>query len=203
MKKINKVVICILFLFFGFMAVLVHFQLTEAFDETIYRFVIGFKGDALTKMLLFITNFASVKGIVCLCVISLIGLFWKYYKSLFLVLNVIVSTIFNVVLKNIMMIPRPSVLRLTEETGYSFPSGHSMASVAFYGFVLYMVLSSNINKTLKMVLSSLLVILILVIGFSRIYLGVHNASDVIAGQVLSTGLLLTNISILKKKGLVK
>lgn len=185
------------------MAVLVHFGLTGSFDSAVYKFVIGFKSDSLTKVLLFITDFASVKGIVALCAISLIGLFWKYYKSLFLVLNVIVSTIFNVVIKNIMMVPRPNILRLTEETGYSFPSGHSMASVAFYGFVIYLILSSEMNKYLKIVLSTLFVILILVIGFSRIYLGVHNVSDVIAGHAISTGLLLADIMILKKRGLVK
>lgn len=203
MKKFNKIVMIILFLIFCMMAVLVHFGLTGSFDAAVYKFVIGFKSDSLTKVLLFITDFASVKGIVALCVISLIGLFWKYYKSLFLVLNVIVSTIFNVVIKNIMMVPRPNILRLTEETGYSFPSGHSMASVAFYGFVIYLILSSEMNKYLKIVLSSLLVILILVVGFSRVYLGVHNASDVIAGHAISAGLLLADIMILKKRGLVK
>lgn len=203
MKKFNKIVMIILFLIFCMMAVLVYFGLTGSFDAAVYKFVIGFKSDVLTKVLLFITDFASVKGIVALCAISLIGLFWKYYKSLFLLLNVIVSTIFNVVIKNIMMVPRPNILRLTEETGYSFPSGHSMASVAFYGFVIYLILSSEMNKYLKIVLSTLLVILILVIGFSRIYLGVHNVSDVIAGHAISTGLLLADIMILKKRGLVK
>lgn len=203
MKKINKVIMSILFLVFCIIAVLVHFGLTSSFDAAIYKLVIGFKSDTLTKVLLFITDFASVKGIVVLCVISLIGLFWKYYKSLLLVLNVVVSTIFNVVFKNIMMVPRPNILRIAEETGYSFPSGHSMASVAFYGFVIYLVLSSKMNKCLKIIISSLLVILIFVIGFSRVYLGVHNASDVLAGHALSTALLLADVMILKKKGLVE
>ena len=203
MKKVNKIVMIILFLIFCVMAVLVHFGLTGSFDVAVYKFVIEFKSDSLTKVLLFITDFASVKGIVVLCAISLIGLFWKYYKSLFLVLNLIISTIFNVVIKNIMMVPRPNILRLAEETGYSFPSGHSMASVAFYGFIIYLILSSNMNKYLKVVISSMLVILIIVIGFSRVYLGVHNASDVIAGHAISTGLLLADIMILKRKGMVK
>ena len=203
MKKFNKIVMIVLFIIFCVMAVLVHYDLTSSFDATVYKFVIGFRSDSLTKVLLFITDFASVKGIVFLCAGSLIGLFWKYYKSLFLVLNVIISTIFNVVIKNIMMVPRPNILRLTEETGYSFPSGHSMASVAFYGFAIYLILSSDMSKYLKIILSSLLVILILVIGFSRVYLGVHNASDVIAGYAISTGLLLADIMILKKRGLVK
>ena len=177
MKKFNKIVMIVLFLIFCVMAVLVHYGLTGSFDAAVYKFVIGFRSDSLTKVLLFITEFASVKGIV--------------------------STIFNVVIKNIMMIPRPNILRLTEETGYSFPSGHSMASVAFYGFIIYLILSSNMNKYLKVVISSLIVILIIVIGFSRVYLGVHNASDVIAGYAISTGLLLADIMILKKRGLVK
>ena len=58
------------------------------------------------------------------------------------------------------------------------------------------------NKIFKAIII-LLVILIIVIGFSRVYLGVHNASDVIAGYAISTGLLLADIMILKKRGLVK
>ena len=203
MKKVNKIIMIILFFIFCVMAVLVHFGLTGSFDAAVYNFVIGLRSDLLTKVLLFITEFASVKGIVFLCAVSLIGLFWKHYKSLFLVLNVIVSTIFNVVIKNIMMIPRPNILRLTDETWSRSPTGQSMASGSFYGFFNYMILSSNMNKYLKVVISSLLVILIIVIGFSRVYLGVHNVSDVVAGFALSTGLLLADIMILKKRGLIK
>ena len=161
MKKVNKIIMIVLFIIFCVMAVLVHFGLTGSFDAAVYNFVIGLRSDLLTKVLLFITEFV------------------------------------------IMMIPRPNILRLTDETGYSFPSGHSMASVAFYGFIIYLILSSNMNKYLKIVFSSFLVILIVVIGFSRVYLGVHNASDVIAGYAISTGLLLADIMILKKRGLVK
>ena len=81
MKKFNKIVMIVLFLIFCVMAVLVHYGLTCSFDAAVYKFVIGFRSDSLTKVLLFITEFASVKGIVFLCAVSLIGLFWKYYKS--------------------------------------------------------------------------------------------------------------------------
>ena len=87
MKNVNKIIMIILFFIFCVMAVLVHYGLTGSFDAAVYKFVIGFRSDSLTKVLLFITEFASVKGIVFLCAVSLIGLFWKYYKSLFLVLN--------------------------------------------------------------------------------------------------------------------
>ena len=82
MKKFNKIVMIVLFLIFCVMAVLVHYGFTGSFDAAVYKFVIGFRSDSLTKVLLFITEFASVKGIVFLCAVSLIGLFWKYYKSL-------------------------------------------------------------------------------------------------------------------------
>ena len=66
MKKINKIVMIVLFLIFCVMAVLVHYGLTGYFDTAVYKFVIGFRSDSLTKVLLFITKFARVKGNVFL-----------------------------------------------------------------------------------------------------------------------------------------
>lgn len=77
---------------------------------------------------------------------------------------------------------RPAIPLLEAAKGLSFPSGHALFSVTFYGLLIYMIFkTSNMNKELKWSAIVLLMLLILIIGFSRIYLRVHYASDVLAG----------------------
>ena len=78
---------------------------------------------------------------------------------------------------------------------YSFPSGHSMISVAFYGFIGYLFLHSKRDKKIRIFVIISAMILTLLIGISRIYLGVHYASDVLAGFVLSLAYLILFVSI--------
>ena len=87
-------------------------------------------------------------------------------------------------LKHLFSRPRPAIPLLKEAAGLSFPSGHALMSVTFYGLIIYIVFKSYRDKDWKWILIFLLVVLILVIGFSRIYLRVHYASDVIAGYCI-------------------
>ncbi len=84
-------------------------------------------------------------------------------------------------LKRLFARPRPEIPLLEEAKGLSFPSGHALFSVTFYGLLIYITFKSELKKEVKWVLIVLLLLLILVIGFTRIYLRVHYASDVIAG----------------------
>ena len=93
---------------------------------------------------------------------------------------------------------RPTEFRLIDEKGYSFPSGHSMVSMAYYGFLIYLIYKYVKNKKLKYILISGLILLIILIGTSRIYLGVHYTSDVIAGFLVSISYLILYTSIIKK-----
>ena len=93
---------------------------------------------------------------------------------------------------------KPDEFRLISETGYSFPSGHSMVSMAFYGFLIYLIHKYFKNKKLKIVLITFLSVLIILIGISRIYLGVHYTSDVIAGFMISVCYLIVYTSLVKK-----
>ncbi len=90
-------------------------------------------------------------------------------------------------LKNLFGRDRPLIPLLEEARGLSFPSGHALMSVTFYGLLIYIVFKGYKNRPLKWTFIILLLLLILVIGFSRIYLRVHYASDVLAG--FSVGLL--------------
>ena len=109
-----------------------------------------------------------------------------------------ITIILLVVLKNVVQRPRPNEFRLITETGYSFPSGHSMVSMAFYGFLIYLIYKLVKNSKIKWTLIISLSIIICTIGISRIYLGVHYASDVLAGFTISISYLVIYTSIIKR-----
>ena len=87
-------------------------------------------------------------------------------------------------LKHLFNRERPNIPLLREAKGLSFPSGHALMSVTFYGLIIYMVFKSVRNRELKWTLITLLILLIMIIGLSRIYLRVHYASDVMAGYCI-------------------
>lgn len=156
--------------------------------------------DFLTNILKFITNFGSTLYIVVICILLL--LFYKPKKELVYLYGVlIISTILNNVIKLIFRRPRPelmTIMGLANESTFSFPSGHAMASMTFYGFLIYMIWKKEMNKNLKIALISILSLLILLIGFSRIYLCVHYFSDVFIGFMCSIIVLYFYIRKLEK-----
>lgn len=81
--------------------------------------------------------------------------------------------------------------------GYSFPSGHSMVSMAFYGLLIYLIWKNCANPKLRNSLCFFLALLIPLIGLSRVYLGVHYASDVIGGFVVSLVYLIVFTTVTK------
>ena len=167
---------------------------TLGFDSFIYNLVY-FKSDFLTMFYKFITEFASIFIIL---LISLIFLFVFKKYGVFLIINAFNILILNTVLKLIFMRDRPFDLMIISEDGYSFPSGHAMAALGFYGFIIYIIYHLNLSKRIKYLFIILLGILIFLIGLSRIYLGVHYASDVIAGYMASLSYLIIYITIVKK-----
>lgn len=96
-------------------------------------------------------------------------------------LNLVLAALLNVVLKAVVQRPRPEGFRLAVEGGFSFPSGHSMAACAFFGLIVWLVWRYERDRSRRLLLTAALSFIILMVGVSRIYLGVHYASDVVAG----------------------
>ena len=96
-------------------------------------------------------------------------------------LNLALVAGLNVVLKLIVQRPRPEGFRLAEADGFSFPSGHSMAAMAFFGLLVWIVWHYERDRGKRWFLCATLTLVAVLVGVSRIYLGVHYASDVVAG----------------------
>ena len=162
-----------------------------------YGIVSSLIDPSVTPIAIVITNLG---GAIVICTLTIILLLLVKNKkiSFCILLNLIITTLLNLFLKNIIQRPRPVEFRLISETGYSFPSGHSMISMAFYGFLIYLIYKYFKNRKLKIILITFLSILIIAIGISRIYLGVHYTSDVIAGFMISVCYLIIYTSLVKK-----
>ena len=93
---------------------------------------------------------------------------------------------------------RPLSPLLKAARGLSFPSGHAIMSVSFFGVIIYCVLHSSFPEWVKIVATILLIVLILLIGFSRIYLRVHYTSDVLAGFLIGLIWLLITLAVVEK-----
>ena len=166
--------------------------------------IIGYKlvstfliSDFATPIAKFITNFGGAIFLIALTIVLLI-LIKNKKIGISIFSNLVIVTILNQLLKAILHRPRPTEYRIVEETGYSFPSGHSMVSMAFYGYLIYLIYKYVKNKYIKWISIVLLSILVCSIGISRIYLGVHYASDVLAGFTISISYLVIYTSIIKR-----
>lgn len=161
--------------------------------EIISKYLIS---DFATPIIRIITNLGGAIFLIFFAVVLFVIIKNKKIGSA-IIANLSISTILNLLLKNILQRPRPTEFRIIDEMGYSFPSGHSMVSMAFYGFLIYLIYKYVKNKYLKWSVISILGILICFIGISRIYLGVHYTSDVLAGFLVSISYLILYTSIVK------
>lgn len=162
--------------------------------EIISKFLIS---DFVTPIAKFITNFGGAIFLIVLTIVLFIVIKNKKIGvSIFS--NLVIVTILNQSLKGILQRPRPTEYRIIEETGYSFPSGHSMISMAFYGYLIYLIYKYVKNKYIKWISIVVLSLLICTIGISRIYLGVHYTSDVLGGFLISISYLVIFISAVNK-----
>ena len=181
---IASLILLIIFIFFVFLH-----SYFNIIDDFVYSLVKPLISNDMTNIMQFITFFSD--PIWCILLSCLMILFLKNKKiSKAFLLNLILVFLLNYVLKILFSRNRPADINLIVETGFSFPSGHAMMSLGIYGFLIYLLLLSDKNKISKIIGTCFLILLIFLIGISRIYLGVHYATDVIAGFVISASYLL-------------
>lgn len=191
--KNNKFVImfiCIVF-FLAILEDILDYEIKN-FDILGYNIISKAISEYVTPMAKMITKLGNAESLILITIILFLVIKNKRIKWA-IPINLVCSVILNLTLKNIIQRPRPIEYRIIDENGYSFPSGHSMVSMAFYGFLIYLIYKNVKNKYIKVISILLLSTLILLIGASRIYLGVHYASDVIGGFLIAISYLILYI----------
>ena len=159
-------------------------------DDIGYNIISKLRSNNMDKIVKFITN---IGGTIVIGVVTIISLFIFRNKkiNICIVLNLLgIVVLNNVIIKNIIGRDRPNGINIITEAGKSFPSGHSAVSMVVYGYLIYLTYNYVNNKKIKYLLISILSILILVVGLTRIYLGVHYTSDVLGGYLLGIVYLL-------------
>ena len=197
MKKFNIFIVVLCLILFSVICYGVLSYDSLVIDTKVYSFIAdNLMSDGITSVLKVITELGGVAFTVLAGV--LIFMFCKKIRW-FVTFDLVGVTLINQVIKHIVRRPRPNILRLVEESGYSFPSGHSMVSMTFYGIIIYLVYKNVNDKYLKWLLITLLSLLILAIGFSRIYVGVHYFTDVVGGFLLGLAYLVIYVNIYNNK----
>ena len=173
---------------FSCIAVLISGQKIVQFDQTVISFIQGFESSTLTTIMKFFTYIGSFPSVLVISILATLFLYFVLNHRTGLLLfgaTVIGTPIINQILKQFFHRARPDLHRLIEIGGYSFPSGHAMNAFAVYGilaFLLWRHIPTRLGRTILIIISS---IFILMIGTSRIYLGVHYPSDIIGGYFAS------------------
>lgn len=147
-------------------------------------FVVRLRSDALTPLMEGVTSLASVVVLAVMAAV-IAALAPGRAPGWCVSVNLVGVVALNQLLKFIVQRPRPDGFRLVAESGYSFPSGHSMVSMAFFGLLIWMVWRFHRRDVMRVVWCVVFGLVIVMVGVSRIYLGVHYASDVVAGFCVS------------------
>ncbi len=173
---------------FTVVAFLIKGQRIARFDSSVISSIQGMERPWLTSVMKLFTFIGStpVVIVISICCLFLFFKFLHHRIELILFVALVAGTaILNQLLKIIFHRDRPSLHRLIQETGYSFPSGHSMEAFALYAvlaFLLWRHVPTKRGRTTVILIS---IIMILLIGMSRIYLGVHYPSDVVGAYFAS------------------
>lgn len=150
--------------------------LWQFYDKIVYEFLMSLRYPMIIWFMKILTWLGSFWTIIVICLI----LFIINFQSLFTVsIHVVIMMIINFIIKQIIARPRPNILPLIQEMGFSFPSFHAMVSMTIYGLIAYQLWKRS------RFLAILVGILPILIGITRIYLGVHYLSDVVAGWLIS------------------
>ena len=157
--------------------------------------------DTLTIVMKIVTNLGGVLAFASFLFVLFLVI--SNRKVGFLMsINLFIAYIFSVLFKNVFRRERPLEMLVDKPFNFSFPSGHTICSIVFYGFLIYVVSKLVKNVNIRRLINFFLVIIIVLVPFSRVYLGVHFLTDVLAGVILGIVCLLSFVNYVKIKELL-
>lgn len=195
MRKRNITIVLIILLCLLLISVMTH--RVDKIDQVVYDIISKVQLPFIDVLLICVTTLLHPVIICLLCVIATI--LYKKRNRILIPINLISATLLAHGLKYVFKRPRPEI-NLIGETGFSLPSAHACVSLAFIGFILYLMYQEN--KKMRWSIVILGTLLILLIGISRIYLGVHYFSDIIIGYLVAIIYLIFYTKILEKHHLL-
>ncbi len=184
LKLKNIIIILIPILLFIVISIFVQTGLSLKYELKIYNYIILLNSKQFDIFFKIITNLVSPICIVVICLLTMIFESTRKKIGIHLLCCVVISSMFNLLLKLIFSRQRPDLLSIVHETGYSFPSAHAMVGFSMYTVITLFVLKNIKNLFLKNMLSILLLLIAILICISRVYLGVHYFCDIFAGALL-------------------
>mgnify|MGYP001601149446 CR=1 FL=1 len=166
-------------------------------DTQVITYVLSVRNSQMNTFFKMVTKLGNVIPMIVLTLVICLILFYykKKKESLFYGINILGVWFVNEILKQIFRRQRPQGIQLLSVVDFSFPSGHAMVTMASIILLIYFVIKFIKNKEIAYLLSVLLFIYALLIGISRIYLGVHYFSDVIVGWIIAGVWAFINIQI--------
>jgi membrane-associated phospholipid phosphatase len=169
---------------------------TFVVDLLLIHWVEAFRSPGVTEWMNHVTDLGSVTWLTTATIITTVTL-WRRGKlrdGVMVAAGMAATSILNIALKGFYERQRPEDA-LIHEIGYSFPSGHAMGAMTFYSFLLYLTVKSTWQPWIKSCTGLLLLGIIVAVGWSRVYLGVHYPTDVIAGFVAGAFIVITSLCI--------
>ena len=181
---------------FFMMLFLVQSGKAAAFDDAVRFFFYDMRSGALTSAAKVMTYLGNWQSVTALCIILLIIKPTRIRYGIPVSAGAISVTVINKIIKNLVRRDRPDqIYHLIKQGGYSFPSGHSITSMFVFGILIYLVRVNVQDRTAANILTVVLTIPMVCIGLSRIYLGVHYPTDVLAGWALGVAVMMGVIEI--------
>lgn len=184
---------------FAYLAYMISTHDVLAFDTAIREWAYSQRNPLRNNILIGITYMGNWQTIVALGLVLLAWPATRKPVGLPFAITAASSTIIYKVAKSIFQRPRPDLsVRIIEESGFSFPSGHSMNCLVIYGILIYLIRRYCRNRQAANVLTVILTLLILAIGCSRVYVGVHFPTDILGGWSLGIAVLAGAIIIIEE-----
>lgn len=206
MRKIKKrqiAIVVVPIVLFILLAIAIQSEFISGFENWTYSEIVEHMSPTLTRVLKIITHLGDPISVIVICLILLALSHFRKAYSLLISINVILQVFINYSLKLLFARERPDILQLVTEKSYSFPSGHAMINMGLYLMLSICIYKTVKSKKLKYVFICILMILPIIIGLTRVYLGVHYITDILAGWSLGIAITFVVYKIFDKKNVLE